>query len=204
MNNFDTPRIQILLKPLPQPYAGDEKITKNVPERQAKSRESVQRNNVDEANIGQLSPPEKEADVFAANPKAVAACRGSPMRLDLKDLNSAPYVAPIRHYTPEKRKLILAEIEKNIKLVLWAIDKFASHLQARPCTLITDCSTLTWLFKGRALSAKYRRRALRLMQYDMDLRWRSGSRHQFADALSRSHSTKSDERLSTTPSQVTT
>ena len=41
------------------------------------------------------------ADVFAANPKAVAACRGPPMRLELKDPNDAPYVAPIRYYTPE-------------------------------------------------------------------------------------------------------
>ena len=37
------------------------------------------------------------------------------------------------------------------------IDKFASYLQARPFTLITDCSALTWLFKSQALSAKYRR-----------------------------------------------
>ena len=34
------------------------------------------------------------------------------MRLELKDPNSAPYVAPIRHYTSEQRKVIQAEIEK--------------------------------------------------------------------------------------------
>ena len=72
--------------------------------------------------------------------------------------------------------------------MLWAVDKFASYLQARPFTLITDCAALTWLFKSQALSAKYHRWALRLMQYDMDLQWRPGSKHQFADALSRSRS----------------
>ena len=34
------------------------------------------------------------------------------MRLELKDPNSAPYVAPIRHYTPEERKMIQAKIKK--------------------------------------------------------------------------------------------
>ena len=53
----------------------------------------------------------KYADVFAANPKAVAACSGPPMRLELKDSNSAPYVAPMRHYTPEQRKMIQVKIE---------------------------------------------------------------------------------------------
>ena len=74
--------------------------------------------------------------------------------------------------------------------VLWAVDKFAAYLQARPFTLITDCVALTWLFKSHALSAKYHRWALRLMQYDMELQWRSGTKHQFADALPRSHSHK--------------
>ena len=60
LENSDTSRIQSLLKHLPQSYAGDERITLNVPERQADIRDSAQLNNLDEANIGQLSPPEKE------------------------------------------------------------------------------------------------------------------------------------------------
>ena len=123
VNNFDTPPIQSLLKPkpLPQTCTDDERKTAHGPERQAKSHEPTQQCNLDEANIGQLSPTEKEAlmgvlkeyeDVFVANPKAVAACRGPPLRLELKDPNSAPYVAPMRHYTPEQRKMIQAEIKK--------------------------------------------------------------------------------------------
>ena len=85
VNNFDIPRIQSV----------------DVPETQAGSHESVQQNSLDEANTGQLLPSEKQAlvevlkeyhDVFAANPEAVAASRGPPMRLKLK--------GPRRPHTP--------------------------------------------------------------------------------------------------------
>ena len=65
--------------------AEDERPTLSVPERQADFHKSTQQDNLDESNIGQLSPSKKEAlmeileeyvDVFAANAKAVAACRG--------------------------------------------------------------------------------------------------------------------------------
>ena len=124
VNNFDTPRLQSLLKTLPQTCTGNERNVLNVPEKQAESRELVQQNNQDETNIGQLSPMKKEAlvevlrkyaDVFGVNPKVVAACRGPPMRLELKDPNSAPYVASMRHYTPEQRKMIQAKI-KNLHI----------------------------------------------------------------------------------------
>ena len=69
--------------------------------------------------------------------------------------------------------------------IIWAIKKFASYVQARPFTLITDCAALTWLFKSQALSAKYLRWALQLMELDMELEWRPGTRHQLPDALSR-------------------
>ena len=71
--------------------------------------------------------------------------------------------------------------------VLCAIDKFASYLLTRPFTLITDCTALTWLVKRQTLPAKYHRWARRLMQYDLALQWRSGTKRQFADVLSRSH-----------------
>ena len=56
-----------------------------------------------EANFEQLSPSEKDTlmgilneyiDVFAVNPKSVPACKGVPMRLELKDPNVKTYVAP--------------------------------------------------------------------------------------------------------------
>ena len=56
VNNFDIPRVQSLLKVLPQSYAGDERITLNVPERQVDSRGSTQQDSLDKAIISQLSP----------------------------------------------------------------------------------------------------------------------------------------------------
>ena len=57
-----TEATSVPVKPLTQFYAGDERTTLNIPERQVSSRESTQQDNLDEANIGQLSPSEKEAD----------------------------------------------------------------------------------------------------------------------------------------------
>ena len=45
-------------------------------------------------------------DAFAVNPKSVPACKGVPMRLELEDPNVKPYVARIRHYSPEQREMI--------------------------------------------------------------------------------------------------
>ena len=61
VNNFDTPRIQSLLKSPPETRTEDEGRTPHVSERQADSREPTRQSNLDEANIGQLSPTEKEA-----------------------------------------------------------------------------------------------------------------------------------------------
>ena len=77
-----------------------------------------------EANFGQLSPSEKDTlmgilneyiDVFAVNLKSVPACKGEPMRLETKDPNVKPYVAPILHYSPEHREMIQTEVVKLLK-----------------------------------------------------------------------------------------
>ena len=69
--------------------------------------------------------------------------------------------------------------------VLWAVEHFRYYLWGRRVTLITDCSTRTWLFKSQTLSPKLHRWALRLMEYDMDLQWKAGQNHDLPDALSR-------------------
>ena len=78
--------------------------------------------------------------------------------------------------------------DRECLAVLWAVDKFVSYLHARPFTLITDCAALTWLFKSQPFPQSIM--ALRLMQYDVEPQWRPGTKHQFADALSRSHGHK--------------
>ena len=122
VNNFDIPSTQyLILKPLSQPCSGNKRSVMRVLEREFSSTESLQQDNLYEANTGELSLSKKEAlmevrkdypDVFAANPKTVSFCRWSPMKLELKNPNSAPYVAHRRHYTREKRKMIQTEVEK--------------------------------------------------------------------------------------------
>ena len=51
--------------------------------------------------------------------------------------------------------------------------------------LITTCSALTRLFKSQTVSLKLLRWMLRLMEYDMELRWRPPANHQLPDTLSR-------------------
>ena len=77
-----------------------------------------------EANFGQLSLSEKDTlvgilneyiDVFAVNPKSVPAWKGVPMRLERKYPNVKPYVAPIRHYSPEQGEMIQTEVAKLLK-----------------------------------------------------------------------------------------
>ena len=77
--------------------------------RQVDSRKSPQQDNLDEALMRVLR---YYADAFAANLNAVSACRGPQGKLQLKDPSSAPYVAPIRHFTPKQRKIIQTKIEK--------------------------------------------------------------------------------------------
>ena len=60
--------------------------------------------------------------------------------------------------------------------MFWAVDHFRPYVWGR---------RFTWLFKSRDLSSKLPRWALRLIEYDMDLQWQPGTRHQLPDALSR-------------------
>ena len=76
--------------------------------------------------------------------------------------------------------------DRECTAVMWAVNKFQLYLWGRPFTLITDCSTLTWLFKSQSLTPKYHRWALRLMEHNITLKWRPGKQHKLPDAMSRS------------------
>ena len=87
-NNFDVPRIQSHLESLPQ-ASQDDRDPKEEHLR-TDGADQTQQDNLEGANFGQLSPSEKEvligtlrdnADLFAVNRKAVAACKGPPMIL---------------------------------------------------------------------------------------------------------------------------
>lgn len=79
----------------------------------------------------------------------------------------------------------LSANDREVLGVLHALDHFQTYLQHRRFTLVTDCAALLWLFTSQNLSPKMHRWAMRMMQYDMDLRWRKGTDHVAPDALSR-------------------
>ena len=67
--------------------------------------------------------------------------------------------------------------EREVMAVLWAIQHFRPYLWRRKFVLFTNCSALTRLFKSQALSSNLHWWALRLMEHDIDLRWRPGADH---------------------------
>lgn len=75
--------------------------------------------------------------------------------------------------------------DREVLAVLYSVDHFEIYLQHRQFTLITDCAALLWLFTSQNLTAKMHRWALKLMAYDMVLKWRRGTEHLVPDALSR-------------------
>ena len=82
--------------------------------------------------------------------------------------------------------------DREVLGVLNAVDHFEIYLQHRQFTLITDCSALLWLFTSQTLS-KIHRCALKLMTYDMVLKWRRGTENVGPDALSRLQRRSSQE-----------
>ena len=86
--------------------------------------------------------------------------------------------------------------EREYMAVLWTIKHFRQNVVGRRFALVTDCSALTWLFRGRNLDPKLRRWALSLQEYDIDLRWRAGSANLVPDCLSRlPHQTQTDSHI---------
>ena len=75
--------------------------------------------------------------------------------------------------------------ERECTGVLWAVDHFQSNLAGRKFKVVTNCSTITWLFRSRELCSKLHRWALRLMGDDMVLEWRAGVQHVLPESLSR-------------------
>ncbi|CAB1099388.1 unnamed protein product [Ectocarpus sp. CCAP 1310/34] len=79
----------------------------------------------------------------------------------------------------------LSSNDREVLGVLYALEHFKVYLQHRQFTLITDCAALMWLFTSQKLSSKMHRWALKMMAYDMVLKWRKGTDHVVPDALSR-------------------
>ncbi|KAI5737969.1 hypothetical protein M8J77_001280 [Diaphorina citri] len=89
------------------------------------------------------------------------------------------------------RQMIAAELnytvtEKECLAAVFGIKKFRPYLEGYRFTLVTDHSSLKWLFSLNNPTPRLARWALELQSYNFDIIHRKGTAHQVPDALSRS------------------
>ncbi|CAI5476226.1 unnamed protein product [Closterium sp. Yama58-4] len=69
--------------------------------------------------------------------------------------------------------------------VVWAVKHFRVYLQGRKFTLVTDHQPLLWLMQTPDLTGRNARWAMKLQEYDFEIRHRPGKTMQHVDGLSR-------------------
>lgn len=88
-----------------------------------------------------------------------------------------------RTLTPQESRYSATELE--CLALLFGIEKFRPYIEGTKFSVITDHSSLKWLYKLQNPSGRLARWALRLQGYDFEIIHRKGKSHLVPDALSR-------------------
>ena len=77
--------------------------------------------------------------------------------------------------------------EKECLAIIWAVKYFRHYLYGSKFTIITDHSALKWLLNssGETANRRLERWKITLSEYEYDIKYRKGTKHSNADALSR-------------------
>jgi hypothetical protein len=91
-----------------------------------------------------------------------------------------------------KAELNYSITEKECLALIWALQKFRCFIWGCKITIVTDHEALCWLRTKKDLAGRLARWSLCLLEYEVEIRYRSGKLHTNADCLSRFPLTTAD------------